>query len=215
MLNFYRKTLPNIDVDGKSQTPAEVLQELYTAATMKMNKNQFPEYWKNKNLDKNFQNSKILLQKCVTLTFPNPANPLALSCDASDSAIGAVLEELQDGVWKPIGFWSKHLSNSRKAWSIFRRELLSIQQGIRHFLPDIVGRELIVFTDHKAILGAMTSPNLQVNDPIASRQLLEISQYTYDIRYKPGKANLTADQLSRPAGTPMGMHIVPVYPLTQ
>ena len=50
----------------------------------------------------------------------------------------------------------------------------------------------------------MTAPNLQTNDPVASRQLLEISQYTYDIRYKPGKLNLTADMLSRPIGTPVG-----------
>ena len=155
-------------------------------------------------MTENFENSKLLLKECVTLTYPNPSNPLALSCDASDTHIGGVLEELQEGAWRPIGFWSKNLSPQRRAWSIFRRELLSIQQGIRHFLPDIVGRELTVFTDHRSILGAMTAPSLQVNDPIASRQLLEIAQYTYDIRYKPGKTNLTADQMSRPFGVPMG-----------
>ena len=95
-------------------------------------------------------------------------------------------------------------SPARKAWSVFRRELLSIQQAIRHFLPDIYGREITIYTDHKAILGAITAPILQVNDPIAQRQLLEISQYSYDIRYKPGKANVTADQMSRPAGVPIG-----------
>ena len=50
----------------------------------------------------------------------------------------------------------------------------------------------------------MTAPNLQVNDPIATRQLLEISQYSYDVRYKPRNVNLTADQLSRPNGVPLG-----------
>ena len=187
MLNFYRKTLPNLDISGTPTSPAEILQPLYTGATTKLPKNKFEEYWKNKNLQASFDNSKLLLQKCVTLTFPNPANPLALSCDASATAIGGVLEELQDGVWRPLGYYSKHLSPSRQAWSVFRRELLSIQQSIRHFLPDIYGRELTVFTDHRSILGAFTAPNLQVNDPIASRQLLEISQYTYDIRFKPGK----------------------------
>ena len=71
-------------------------------------------------------------------------------------------------------------------------------------MPDIYGRELTVFSDHKAILGAMTAPNLSVNDPIAARQLQEISQHTYDIRYKPGKDNLTADAMSRPPGVPVG-----------
>ena len=39
---------------------------------------------------------------------------------------------------------------------------------------------------------------------MASRQLLEIAQFTHDIRYKPGKLNLTADQMSRPHGVPPG-----------
>ena len=40
-------------------------------------------------------------------------------------------------------------------------------------------------------------------------RLLEIAQYTRDIRYKPGKINLTADQLSRPVGTPLGDAYLP------
>ena len=87
---------------------------------------------------------------------------------------------------------------------MFRRELLSIQAAIRNFKPDIIGRELIIFTDHRSILGAMQAPNLQPNDPVATRALLEIAQYSHDIRYKPGKHNLTADALSRPPSVPPG-----------
>ena len=205
MLNFYRKTLPSLEMPDKTKkNPAEILQPLYTAATTKLQKTKFDQYWKDHNLVESFKHSKMLLQKCVTLTYPNPNNPLALSCDASDKAVGAVLEELQERVWRPLGFYSKHLTPSKQKWSILRRELLSIQAGIRHFLPDIYGRELTVFTDHKSILATFTAPNLQVNDPIASRQLLEIAQYTYDIRYKPGKDNLTADEMSRPLHVPQG-----------
>ena len=32
MLNFYRKAIPNLQKDGKSVTPAAILQPLYTAA---------------------------------------------------------------------------------------------------------------------------------------------------------------------------------------
>merc|ERR1711994_568804 len=169
-----------------------------------MPKKEFLGYWKKHKLEANFQDAKLLLKNCVTLSYPNPKNPLSLSCDASATAVGAVLEEFENGQFKPLGFWSKHLPKSKQNWSIFRRELLSIQAAIRHFLPDIYGRELTVWTDHRSILGAFTAPNLQVNDPVATRQLLEISQYTYDIRFKPGKMNLTADQMSRPSGTPMG-----------
>merc|ERR1711923_373006 len=50
----------------------------------------------------------------------------------------------------------------------------------------------------------MASPNFVSNDPIATRALLEISQYSHDIRYKPGKENVTADALSRPSNIPPG-----------
>ena len=186
------------------QVEAEVLQSLYTAATLKMAKTQFESYWVQHRLSDSFKDAKQLLLNCTTLAFPDPKNPLALSCDASDKHIGAVLEEFQDGNWRPIGYYSKHLTKARQNWSVFRRELLSIQAGIRNFKPDIIGRDLIIFTDHKSILGAMQSPNLAPNDPVATRALLEIAQYSHDIRYKPGKANLTADALSRPESVPPG-----------
>ena len=145
----------------------------------------------------------------MTLTFPDPRNPLALSCDASDKAVGGVLEEFQDGAWRPIGLWSKHLSKSKQNWSVFRRELYGIQAALRNFLPDVYGRDLIIFTDHRSILGAMANPNFVSNDPVATRALLEISQYTHDIRYRPGKAHLSADALSRPDSVPPGDAYMP------
>ena len=50
----------------------------------------------------------------------------------------------------------------------------------------------------------MNSPTFQTNDPVATRQLMEISQYSHDVRYKPAKFNLTADALSRPPDVPPG-----------
>ena len=135
---MYRILCLYMKKDGKVITSAEILQDLYTAATLKMSKAEFPNYWKSKQLHQNFQAAKDLLENAVTLTFPDPANPLALSCDASDKAIGAVLEEFQEGSWRPVGFWSKHLSKAKQDWSCFRRELLAIQAGIRNFLPDMV-----------------------------------------------------------------------------
>ena len=116
MLNYYRKTLPNLPKPGrKPVTPAEVLQDLYTAATLKMPKNKFETYWTENNLCQNFRDAKQLLLNCTTLSFPDPKNPLALSCDASDKSIGGVLEEFQDGQWRPIGYYSKHLPKSKQS----------------------------------------------------------------------------------------------------
>ena len=73
MLNFYRKTLPNLKTGSSTQTPADVLQPLYTAATLKMAKKEFTTYWTKNNLKTSFDNAKTLLRNCVTLSYPNPS----------------------------------------------------------------------------------------------------------------------------------------------
>ena len=62
----------------------------------------------------------------------------------------------------------------------------------------------MVFTDHKAIVGSFKSPNARPNDAIASNKIMEIAQYTSDIRFLEGKANAVADWLSLPLEVPIG-----------
>ena len=60
-----------------------------------------------------FQDCKLLLANAATLRHPNPANPIALTTDASQVRDGVgVLEELVDGKWCPLTFYSKHLQPS-------------------------------------------------------------------------------------------------------
>ena len=51
-----------------------------------------------------------------------------------------------------------------------------VQQAMRNFLPEFNGRHLIVFTDHKALLGAFKHPTSQAYDPIAENHINEIAQ---------------------------------------
>ena len=94
-------------------------------------------------------------------------------------------------------------------WSTFKRELYAIQQAVRHFLTDFDGRHLVIFTDHKAILGAFQSPSSQAYDPIAAAHLAEIAQWTSDVRFIDGKSNAVADWLSRPPHVPLGLAYQP------
>ncbi|KAJ8362327.1 hypothetical protein AAFF_G00379780 [Aldrovandia affinis] len=41
------------------------------------------------------------------LSHPVPDAPIALTTDASDYAVGAVLEQLVKGTWRPLAFFSK------------------------------------------------------------------------------------------------------------
>ena len=86
-----------------------------------------------------------------------------------------MLEEFVDGAWVPLGFWSKTLKKEHAKWSTYRRELFSIHQSLRYFLDDINGRELVIWTDHRPLVGAFKGPNTMPHDPIAENQIQEIS----------------------------------------
>ncbi|XP_070170800.1 uncharacterized protein [Polyergus mexicanus] len=79
------------------------------------------------------KNCKEELLRVTTLAHPAPTVPLILTCDASDFAVGASLEQVIDGVNKPIAFFSKKLDDTQRNYSTYDRELLGIYLAIKHF----------------------------------------------------------------------------------
>ena len=207
-LNYYRASLPSLpptDPKSKDRTPAEILEPLYKIATAEIPRNKFPEIWKHsKACRQAFQDAKLLLQRAITLNFPDPRAPLALTTDASKVAMGATLDQWVDGSWRPLGMWSKSFKPQQRTYSTFRRELMAIQYSMRHFNSEFRGRHLIVFSDHRPILGCFKAENPQPHDAIAVNAINEISQWTSDIRFKAGKEIVVADWLSRPPDCPIG-----------
>ena len=187
-------------VNGKYHNAAELLQPLYSLDTTKLQpKMTFAKIWEESGgIRKSFQNSKAMLVQAVQLAHPDPGLPLALSTDASQHSVGAVLKQLTpDGVYEPLEYWSRHLGPEKMAWSVYRKELLAIEHGLRHFLSDFYGRHITIFSDHRPITESFKSSILQENDPVAHRALQEIGMFTKDVRYLEGEKNSFADLLSR------------------
>merc|ERR1711929_77548 len=80
----------------------------------------------------------------------------------------------------------------------------AVQQALRHFHAEISGRHLVIFSDHKPFVQAFASERPPQHDQIAYNQLMEIAQWTSDVRHLPGKLNWVADSLSRPENVPLG-----------
>ena len=53
--------------------------------------------------------------------------------DASDYAVGAVLQQYVDQQWCPIAYFSKNLKPSESKYSTYDRELLVVYLAIKHF----------------------------------------------------------------------------------
>lgn len=131
------------------------------------------------------------------LSYPDIQSKLGLMCDASDTGVGAVLQQRVGNDWKPLGYFSKGLTTTQRKYSTYDRELLAVYLAIIHFRGMIKGRELTVFTDHKPLTYAFSKISSNKETPRRTRQLLYISEFTSDIQYVNGSDNVVADALSR------------------
>ena len=68
-------------------------------------------------LDFAFIRAKDLLSSDPELIHPLLDVPISLAVDASDTHLGAVLQQLLDGSWVPVAFYSKKLFDAEKKYS--------------------------------------------------------------------------------------------------
>ena len=119
-----------------------------------------------------------------------------ITCDASDVAVGGVLQQYLNGMWQPLSFFSKKLNPAETRYSAFDRELLAVYATIKHFRHNLKGRIYFVNTDHKPLTFVMSF----VTERASLRQtqhLAFIAEFITDIRYLKGETNFVADALSR------------------
>ena len=146
-----------------------------------------------------FQATKEALAKATMLHHPRPNAPLALTTDASKVAMGGVLEQRGPSGWEPLAFFSARLKGKQRDWPPFDRELLAAWRSIRHFRHLVEGRHFTLYTDHQSLIPAL-SKKAEPHTARQTYQLSGIAEFTTDIRYLRGKANVVADALSRPNG---------------
>ena len=153
-----------------------------------------------------FDAVKAALANAAMLAHPVPSAPIAVTSDASDSAVGAVYEQLVGGVWQPLAFFSRQLRPPERKYSTFDRELLALYLAVRHFRNMLEGRPFTAFVDHKPLTGAMKKHA----DPWTARQqrhLAYISEFTTDLQHVSGKDNCAADCLSRVAASAVSLDL--------
>ena len=180
---------------------AEVMKPLYRALSTKPRPKELdwtPE------LDQAFQEAKRLLADATLLHHPVPGARTILTTDASDIAIGAVLEQGIEEHWQPLAFFSRQLNKAERNYSTIDRELLGIHSAILHFRYFLEGRDFTVYTDHKPLVAAIKKKK----SGRQSRHLATISEFTTDIQHVTGKDNVVADALSRAPVQPVNQQTV-------
>ena len=84
----------------------------------------------------------------MLLFHPKSGAPTCIITDASDTAVGAVLQQKIEQHWQPITYFSKKLQPAEQKYSTFSSEFLSIYLAIKHFRHFVEGLTFHILTDH-------------------------------------------------------------------
>jgi hypothetical protein len=135
LASFYRRLVPNF---------AEVAKPL----TELTRKNQ--EFAWGPNQQEAFQDMKHRLCSAPVLAYPNFKLPFILATDASRTALGAILAQVQDGVEKPVAYASRQTNRAERSYAASELEMLALVWATKHFRCYLYGRKFLVRTDHAA-----------------------------------------------------------------
>ncbi len=109
-----------------------------------------------------FQASKDALCAASRLAHPDPEVEVNLVTDASNSAVGAVLQQRVAAGWQLLAFFSKKLDSAQLNYSAF----LAAYLGLRHFRFQLEARRFHILTDHKPLTQALH----RISEPWTARQ---------------------------------------------
>ena len=179
-INYYRSLIPNY---------GRLTADLYKMCEGRARRCS----WTKESL-KNFANLKQAFISAPILSFPNFKLPFYIQTDASNNAIGAVLLQLADNLYKPIAFASRKLSETEKRYSATERELLGIVYAYEQFHSHVYGRHIKFYTDHEPLVTMC-----KLKNPLGrlGRLFHRLQDVDHEILYVPGSENFLPDFLSR------------------
>jgi hypothetical protein len=130
------------------------------------------------------------------LAIPTNDDPYCLEADSSGKAIGAVLSQLQTGVWCPIAFLSRALNEAEQNYEIYDCELLAIMTALAEWHHHLMGasQDFEIWTDHQNLAYFRKPQKLNCRQ---AWWMTELANYHFTLHHKPGKVNQKADLLSR------------------
>ncbi|GKE10655.1 putative reverse transcriptase domain-containing protein, partial [Tanacetum coccineum] len=136
-----------------------------------------------------FQLLKQKLCGAPILALPKGSENFVVYCDASHKGLGVILTQSE----KVIAYASHQLKIHDKNYTTHDLELGAVVFALKMWIHYLYGTKCIVFTDHKSLQHILDQKELNMRQ----RQWLELlSDYDYEIRYYPGKANVVADALT-------------------
>ena len=141
-----------------------------------------------------FEELKRRLVSPPILAFPDFSKQFVLYTDASDTAIGGVLSQNQDGQERVILYWSRQLQKAERNYSTIEKEALAAVAAIKEFYPYLYGLNFKLVTDHNPLTSLK---GLKDVGGRITRWMMFLQHFNFRFEYKPGKNHGNADAMSR------------------
>ena len=129
------------------------------------------------------------------LAYPDFSKPFILTTDASNTAIGGILGQVQDGKERVIQYAGRSLKKHERQYTITEKEGLAVIYSLKVFDPYLRNSKFTIITDHQA-LKYIFSEKENTGSRVAW-WAMALQQYDYDIVHRAGRVNENADALSR------------------
>ena len=98
-----------------------------------------------------FKEIKSRLVSAPIMLTPDWNNEFEIMCDASDYAMGAVLGQRTEKIFKAIYYASITFNETQENYSTTEKEMLAMVFSCEKFRPYILGSHVVIHTDHVAI----------------------------------------------------------------
>ena len=135
--------------------------------------------------------------KLISYYDPDPTTPTILQWDASQTGIRAWLRQLDSqGNEHIVAMTSRSLTEAEFRYSNIERECLAILYGLEKFEYYLLGRGVMVETDHSP-LEQIFKKNINETPSKLQRLLLRCLRFDVHVQYKQGRSISVADALSR------------------
>ena len=141
-----------------------------------------------------FEEIKSRLVEAPIMAKPDWNREFEIMCDASDFAMGAILGQKAEKVFKAIYYASKTFNEAQENYLTTGKEMLAIVFACEKFRPYILGSHVIIHTDHATIKYLMSKKEAK---PRLIRWVLLLKEFYLEIKDKKGCENVIADHLSR------------------
>ena len=132
------------------------------------------------------------------LAYPDYDCPFILHTDASKDGLGAVLYQEQGGEMRVIGYGSRSLTPAEKNYHLHsgKLEFLALKWSVCEQFRDYLyyAKSFTVYTDNNPLTYVLSTAKLNAT---GHRWVAELADFTFTIKYRPGKINQDADTLSR------------------